>query len=144
LVDQFLASGVRVPAWHFGFLRQRLDLTRLDSPYPFLLAFPQNRTEAVLSERALALGARIVRGEAATGLAQTADGVEVRTENGAWQAGWVVGADGAGSTVRKAAGIDFRTCGRATSPWLWRPEQQGRTDRGAVARGADAFHRHRP
>ncbi|WP_030434638.1 FAD-dependent monooxygenase, partial [Actinoplanes subtropicus] len=107
LIDPFLADGIRVPSWHFGFLPERLDLTRLDTAYPFLLAFPQNRTEALLQERALELGARIVRGEEVTGLTRTADGVRVETAVRAWQAGWVVGADGAGSTVRKAAGIGF-------------------------------------
>jgi 2-polyprenyl-6-methoxyphenol hydroxylase-like FAD-dependent oxidoreductase len=107
-VEPFLAAGVRVPSWHFGFLPERLDLTRLDSPYPFLLAFPQDRTEAVLQERALALGARIVRGVGVRDLAQDDDGVTVHVDSGpSWRAGWVVGADGAGSTVRRAAGIDF-------------------------------------
>ncbi|GAA2469893.1 FAD-dependent monooxygenase [Winogradskya humida] len=107
LIGPFLAHGVRVPAWHFGFLEQRLDLTRLDTPYPFLLAFPQDRTETILRERALELGARIVRGEAVTGVSQTATDVRVETGNRTWRSSWVVGADGAGSTVRKAAGIGF-------------------------------------
>jgi 2-polyprenyl-6-methoxyphenol hydroxylase-like FAD-dependent oxidoreductase len=34
-----------------------------------------------------------------------------------WQTGWVVGADGAGSTVRKSAGIDFR--GTDTDTWAY-------------------------
>ncbi|MCO1660819.1 FAD-dependent oxidoreductase [Pseudonocardia humida] len=108
LVDPFLAGGIPVPAWHFGFLSQRLDLTRLDTPYPFMLAFPQHRTEAVLLERALALGARIRRGRSVTGLTQDDDEVRVVTESGeTWRAGWVIGADGAGSTVRQTAGIEF-------------------------------------
>jgi 2-polyprenyl-6-methoxyphenol hydroxylase-like FAD-dependent oxidoreductase len=107
LAGPFLAGGVKVPAWHFGFLEQRLDLTGLDTPYPFLLAFPQDRTEALLAARALDLGARIERGVTATGLTQDDNGVRVDTADGTWEAGWVVGADGAGSTVRKAAGIGF-------------------------------------
>jgi 2-polyprenyl-6-methoxyphenol hydroxylase-like FAD-dependent oxidoreductase len=107
LAEPFLAGGVKVPAWHFGFLPERLDLTRMDTPYPFMLAFPQHRTEALLAERARESGARIVRGEAVTGLTQTGDGVRVETGHRTWEAGWVVGADGAGSTVRKAAGIGF-------------------------------------
>jgi len=108
LAEAFLAGGVRVPAWHFGFLTQRLDLTRLDTPYPFMLAFPQNRTEALLQDRALELGAQIVRGQQVTALTRTGDGVTVHTDSGrTWHADWVVGADGAGSTVRKAAGIAF-------------------------------------
>jgi 2-polyprenyl-6-methoxyphenol hydroxylase-like FAD-dependent oxidoreductase len=107
LAQPFLAGGVKVPAWHFGFLEQRLDLTRLDTPYPFMLAFPQHRTEALLAERARELGARIVRGEEVTGLTFSDGRVLVETGERTWEAGWVVGADGAGSTVRKAAGIGF-------------------------------------
>jgi 2-polyprenyl-6-methoxyphenol hydroxylase-like FAD-dependent oxidoreductase len=108
LQEPFLAQGVRVPAWHFGFLAERLDLTRLDSPYPFMLAFPQHRTEAVLAERALELGARVLRGVPVTGVTQDAGGVHVAVEGGpGWRAAWVIGADGAGSTVRRSAGIDF-------------------------------------
>lgn len=107
LAGPFLSGGARIPAWHFGFLSEKVDLTRLDSPYPFLLAFPQHRTEAILAGRARELGARIVRGEAVTGLAPTGVSVRVGTEGRSWEAGWVVGADGAGSTVRKAAGIGF-------------------------------------
>nr|WP_221382189.1 FAD-dependent monooxygenase [Actinoplanes polyasparticus] len=108
LQEPFLATGVRVPSWHFGFLRERLDLTRLDSPYPFMLAFPQDRTEAILEQRALELGARVLRGVAVTGLTQDADGVRVSVDGGPdRRAAWVVGADGAGSTVRRSAGIGF-------------------------------------
>jgi 2-polyprenyl-6-methoxyphenol hydroxylase-like FAD-dependent oxidoreductase len=107
LAEPFLSGGVKVPAWHFGFLEQRLDLTRMDTPFPFMLAFPQHRTEALLAGRALELGARIVRGTAVTGLMQSGDRVRVDTDEQSWEAGWVVGADGAGSTVRKAAGIGF-------------------------------------
>jgi 2-polyprenyl-6-methoxyphenol hydroxylase-like FAD-dependent oxidoreductase len=108
LEKPFLVEGIRVPAWHFGFLHQRLDLTRLESPYPFMLAFPQDRTEAVLQERALELGAKVVRGANVTGLEQDTSGVRVTVEDGsAWHTGWVVGADGAGSAVRRSAGIGF-------------------------------------
>ncbi|WP_250032616.1 FAD-dependent monooxygenase [Paractinoplanes maris] len=108
LQEPFLAKGIRVPSWHFGFLRERLDLTRLDSPYPFMLAFPQDRTEAILEQRALELGARVLRGVSVTGLTQDADGVRVSVDGGPdRRAAWVVGADGAGSTVRRSAGIAF-------------------------------------
>src|SRR5689334_15766501 len=98
LQGPLLSAGVRVPSWHFGFLRERLDLTRLDSPYPFMPAFPQHRTEAILEQRALELGARVLRGVPVTGLVQDADGVRVSVADGpGWRASWVIGADGAGS-----------------------------------------------
>src|SRR3954447_983272 len=60
--DQFLADGLKLPAWHFGMLAQRLDFSELDTPYPFVLAFPQVRTEAILEQRALGVGVEILRG----------------------------------------------------------------------------------
>ncbi|MEV7623909.1 FAD-dependent monooxygenase [Actinoplanes sp. NPDC089786] len=108
LIDPFLAHGVPVSQWHFGFLPQRLDLSRLDSPYPFMLAFPQHRTEAVLQEVALARGADIRRGHRVTEVADTGDQVQVTTAAGEhFVTNWLVGTDGAGSTVRKLAGIGF-------------------------------------
>jgi 2-polyprenyl-6-methoxyphenol hydroxylase-like FAD-dependent oxidoreductase len=108
LQQPFLSTGIRVPSWHFGFLPERLDLSVLDSPYPFMLAFPQHRTEAIIEQRARELGARVLRGVAVTGLTQDADGVHVSVDDGSgWHAAWVIGADGAASTVRRTAGIDF-------------------------------------
>ena len=111
LEQRFLDEGVPVPSWHFGMLENRLDFSVLDTPYPFMLAIPQVRTEELLEEHALTLGARILRGHTVTGLEQDDDGVTllVTSPDGEYtrRAGYVVGADGAGSTVRKAAGIEF-------------------------------------
>ncbi|WP_433362323.1 FAD-dependent monooxygenase [Actinoplanes sp. CA-142083] len=107
LAETFLDNGVRLPGWHFGFLEQRVDFTGLDSPYPFVLSFPQDRTEAILEDRALALGARIVRGVQAVGLRQDHDSVRVQSADAEYRAAYVIGADGAASTVRKLSGIDF-------------------------------------
>jgi 2-polyprenyl-6-methoxyphenol hydroxylase-like FAD-dependent oxidoreductase len=105
----FLDGGVRLPGWHFGFLERRVDFTGLDSPYPFVLSFPQDRAEAILEDRALALGARIVRGEQVIGLERgDDDAVRVRTSHTQYRASWVVGADGARSTIRQLAGIAFQ------------------------------------
>lgn len=108
LEDQFLADGFKMPAWHFGMLAQRLDFGELDTPYPFVLAFPQVRTEAILEQRALGLGVEILRGREVVGLADDGSSVTVELADGeTFSARYVVGADGAGSTVRRAAGIGF-------------------------------------
>ncbi|MET1071318.1 MAG: FAD-dependent monooxygenase [Umezawaea sp.] len=108
---QFLAEGGQIPTWHFGMLGNRLDFRDLDTPYPFMLAIPQLRTEELFEQRALELGVRILRGHGVTGLAQDPEAVTVDLDgpDGPYTltARYVVGADGAGSTVRKAAGIDF-------------------------------------
>ena len=105
---QFLAEGITLPRWHFGILDEKLDFTTLATPYPFVLAFPQVRTEAILDERARSLGADILRGRTVTGLVEDDASVTVEVAGGeTFTAQYVVGADGSGSTVRRAAGIAF-------------------------------------
>ncbi len=107
----FLAAGVPLPGWHFGMLETRLDFRPLPTPFPFMLAHPQARTEELFEERAADLGARILRGHQVTGLSQDQSSVtvEIAGPSGVHTrtADFVVGCDGAGSTVRKAAGIGF-------------------------------------
>ncbi|WP_406633716.1 FAD-dependent monooxygenase [Amycolatopsis sp. WGS_07] len=107
----FLDGGIPVPDGHFGMLPARLDFRELDTPFPFLLAHPQVRTEELLEQHALALGAVIRRGHQVSGLSQDDEGVTLRVNgpDGEYEitADHVVGADGAGSTVRHAAGIAF-------------------------------------
>ncbi|MFD4872940.1 FAD-dependent monooxygenase [Streptomyces sp. NPDC058420] len=114
LAGPFLDGGVKVPAWHFAMLDNRLDFRTLPTPFPFMLAHPQVRTEELLEAAAVELGVRILRGHTVTGLTEDPDGtsvtVEVTGQDGVphpRRARFVVGCDGAGSTVRKAAGIDF-------------------------------------
>ncbi|GIF21580.1 2-polyprenyl-6-methoxyphenol hydroxylase-like FAD-dependent oxidoreductase [Actinoplanes tereljensis] len=103
LAEPLLTAGVRLPSWQFGFLGTRIDFTAIDSPYPFVLTFPQNRTEALLEEKAIELGATVTRGVEVTAVSQDDAGVRVNDLTAAW----VVGADGANSAVRKAADIGF-------------------------------------
>ena len=108
---RFLAEGRPIPSWHFGMLANRLDFSGLDTPFPYMLAIPQRRTEQLLEEHALALGVRILRGHTVTGLDQDADGVRLHVNgpDGDYTLAtqYVVGADGVGSAVRTAAGIPF-------------------------------------
>ncbi|MFD2469322.1 FAD-dependent monooxygenase [Amycolatopsis silviterrae] len=107
----FLDGGIPVPEGHFGMLPARLDFRGLDTPFPFLLAHPQVRTEELLEQHALAVGAVIRRGHRVSGLSQDEHGVTLRVNgpDGEYEitADYVVGTDGAGSTVRQAAGIAF-------------------------------------
>jgi 2-polyprenyl-6-methoxyphenol hydroxylase-like FAD-dependent oxidoreductase len=109
--EPFLADGIPVSNWHFGLLPSRPDLRPLDTPYPFMLAYPQERTEHLMETRAAELGVRIRRGHAVNGLTQDDSSVTVDVTgpsgNYTLSAPFLVGCDGAGSTVRKAAGIDF-------------------------------------
>jgi 2-polyprenyl-6-methoxyphenol hydroxylase-like FAD-dependent oxidoreductase len=71
----------------------------------------QQGVEAMLGDRARALGIEVRRGCELTGLAQLADGVdavwESQTGAGRIRCGWLVGCDGGRSLVRKLSGFDF-------------------------------------
>lgn len=94
------------------FGRVRIDLSRLPSRFPYLLITPQYRVEAVLRERAVAAGAKIVHGAEVVGLRQDGDGVRVDTRDvdgrvTSHEADYVVGTDGVRSAVRHALGLPF-------------------------------------
>lgn len=107
LADEVVARGVPVreiaPA-----PGATVDLSTLDSRFPMILIAPQSATEHVLERRARALGVEIVRGAEVVGLRQDDDGVEVELRGGdVERARFVVGTDGAHSTVRRLLGVDF-------------------------------------
>ena len=111
VADVPLEQGRKMPQWHYGMLTAPVDFSGLDTAFPFMLAYPQPMLEDLLERRAVELGATVRRGFAVTGLTQ--DGGTVRvTGDGpdgpeVFAARYVAGCDGAGSTVRKAAGIRF-------------------------------------
>jgi len=111
LADELLETGAVVDRLHvLG--GAELDLGWLPTRFPFMLVAPQYRTERLLERRALALGAQILEGVEVTGVRQDGDGVELEIRGtGAGtehrRAAFVVGADGARSTVREAVGLGF-------------------------------------
>ncbi|MFD3513058.1 FAD-dependent monooxygenase [Streptomyces sp. NPDC058657] len=112
LAERFLAVGRTVPGWQFAAtLRTPLDFSVLSSSQPHALLLAQSRTEALLEERALELGARIHRGHEVRALSVKDDSVEVELRGPSGPrpmlAAYVAGCDGARSTVRRAAGIAF-------------------------------------
>ena len=85
-----------------------LNFRELPSRFPMVLIVPQSGTEKVLESRAGELGVRIVRGAEVVGLTQDDDGVTVEVAGGdPVRAKYVVGCDGAHSTIRRLLGIDF-------------------------------------
>jgi pentachlorophenol monooxygenase len=78
-----------------------------DVPFGFI-AIPQYATERVLRDELSRRGVHVERGVAVTGFAQDDDGVTVTlTGDRAVRAGYLVGADGAHSAVRKGLGLRF-------------------------------------
>ncbi|GAA2559212.1 FAD-dependent monooxygenase [Winogradskya consettensis] len=107
LADELLATSGRTEAVNL-FGGGRLDLSHLDSRYRFAMITPQAKVDQALGRYAQDQGARIVRGAEVTALTQDATSVTVTTGDGrTWQAAYVVGADGAHSTVRGLLGAEF-------------------------------------
>lgn len=81
-----------------------------DIPFRFLL-LPQYETERILRDRLAATGVTVERGISLTGFQQDDDGVtaELSGPDGteSVRTGYLLGADGAHSTVRKALGLTF-------------------------------------
>ncbi|NUP49162.1 MAG: monooxygenase [Catenulispora sp.] len=111
VAEALTAAGRKVPTWHFAMGSSRLDFTALPTTFPFIVLHPQARTEALLEDRLNRCGGRVLRGHRVVGLEQFDDRVEVRVAAGGaeqtFAARFVVGCDGARSTVREAAGIGF-------------------------------------
>lgn len=117
LAERVLDRGVLNPGIDFyvgGDHVGGLDYDRADSPdtpYPFIVLHPQSNTEAVLLEDLGRLGLAVERRTRATGLDQDGDGVTTRVSGpggeAAIRSAFVVGADGAHSTVRHALGLSF-------------------------------------
>lgn len=84
---------------------------RVGMPTPLVrrpgLLVGQTEIEDALRSRLAELGGHVEWGRALVGLDHGRTGVTLRTSAGAVRARWVVGADGAHSAVRRAAGIAF-------------------------------------
>ena len=94
-------------------VRTRLfDIGLEDTAYPFLLFVSQAETEAVLNEHLAACGVQVERGAELVALAAEEQQVActLRHRDGAneeLRVRYLVGCDGAGSSVRRLAGIPF-------------------------------------
>ncbi|MFF3326628.1 FAD-dependent monooxygenase [Streptomyces sp. NPDC002889] len=109
LLEQF-GELETIPMGHFGGLP--VDYRIVEGGNFGVRGVPQSLTEAILAKWAVGLGADIRRGHELVGLDTGADDrveVELATPDGTQRlrAAYVVGCDGARSTVRRLAGIDF-------------------------------------
>ncbi|MFC4564283.1 FAD-dependent oxidoreductase [Nocardiopsis mangrovi] len=89
-------------------------MTRLtDTPYPFAVGIAQSHTERIIEDRLTELGGKIERGARLTAVRESAGPRPVAvlegTDGGVQEVEtpWLIGADGAHSTLRKLLGITF-------------------------------------
>ena len=111
VVDELLATGIKATAMQLyagGRKLFRVPLGEVDSAFPFTLTTAQTETERVLREHLESLGVSVERGVELVALSQDDDGVHLTLQQGGStehaSASWVIGADGAGSRVRKLVG----------------------------------------
>nr|WP_062332795.1 FAD-dependent monooxygenase [Herbidospora sakaeratensis] len=108
LLDPILEHGRRRPAAGFFAAIAKPAPEGLDSPYAYMVGIRQPDIERLLADHATGLGARIRRGQAVTGFDQDDDGVTVELADGErLRARYLVGCDGARSTVRRLLGVGF-------------------------------------
>ncbi|MFC1406475.1 MULTISPECIES: FAD-dependent monooxygenase [Streptacidiphilus] len=92
---------------HFAALPVPLDCTPWRTRHPTPIAIGQWEIEEVLEERATAVGARVLRGAAVSGVSADDEGVVVTADGTRVRAQYLVACDGGHSTVRALLGLPF-------------------------------------
>ncbi|WP_330478760.1 FAD-dependent monooxygenase [Streptomyces platensis] len=103
-------SQALLPSGHFAGLP--LDYGALDTAYPHQVGIPQARVEEFLEDHLAAYGVPVLQGRELTSFRQDADGVTATllgpdAAERTVRAGYLVGADGGRSTVRRVLGVPF-------------------------------------
>ncbi|MBA2773336.1 MAG: FAD-dependent monooxygenase [Nocardioidaceae bacterium] len=109
IADRFVAEGQIVQVATLG--RTIVDVSDFPTRYPHSLGLWQNHIERILLGWVEELAVPIHRGLEVTGFAQDDTGVDIHLAEGEpLRTGYLVGADGGRSVIRKAAGIEFVGC----------------------------------
>ena len=123
VTERLLARGLRLRRFHFRNAERLLAtivLDRVRHRYNFMLALLQAETERILEQRLVEYGIMVEWSSELTGLAPTPDLVRATLvavgEERTVEAAYLVGADGAHSTVRNALGLSFHGV-TDPSPW---------------------------
>jgi 2-polyprenyl-6-methoxyphenol hydroxylase-like FAD-dependent oxidoreductase len=116
ITQHLVAQGVRVSTFGIWSARQQvaqLDFALgIDGPYPYVLMVPQHTIEAILAEQVARQGGTVERGVELVAVTQRAEDIEVilrhadQTEERTCSS-YLIGCDGAHSTVRHLIGAPF-------------------------------------
>ena len=116
VVEEAIACGRRMPGLNLFSDNRRIGQVHfdgLDSPYPFPLVLEQSETERILGKHLENLGLTIERRLELVGFEQDEEGVTATLrhlegrEEGV-RPRWLIGCDGAHSTVRHTLGLPFK------------------------------------
>jgi 2-polyprenyl-6-methoxyphenol hydroxylase-like FAD-dependent oxidoreductase len=114
IIDEFLAAGQRINSVRIGGSRgeiAHIGFDSIDSRYPFVLGVPQDQTERILDERIARYGIGVERNTELVGLTARDSSVLARLRIGERfdevEADWLIGCDGAHSTVRQQLDVPF-------------------------------------
>ena len=116
VVEPVLSAGLRLRGIRIHNQCEQIagiELSSIQSPYPFVLSLPQSETERMLIEHLASFGVSVERSRELVGLTQTESGVNavVRDANGGEEtveAAWLIGCDGAHSATRHLLGMEFQ------------------------------------
>ncbi|MFI7669471.1 rifampin monooxygenase [Nocardia sp. NPDC049526] len=108
LLDRILERGRQRPVGGIFAAIPKPAPEGLDSAHAYLLGIPQPVINHLLEEHAIELGAQVRSGCAVAGFEQDGEGVTVELADGErLRSRYLVGCDGARSTVRKLLGVGF-------------------------------------
>jgi 2-polyprenyl-6-methoxyphenol hydroxylase-like FAD-dependent oxidoreductase len=124
--DAFLAVGRRMRGGAISGGGKRLahfEFAGLDSPHPYALTIAQSDTERLLAEHLGRLGGQVERAVELVDFSQLADGVRARLRHAGGaeeivECDWLLGCDGAHSSVRHGLGMEFSGVTEASDFWL--------------------------
>jgi 2-polyprenyl-6-methoxyphenol hydroxylase-like FAD-dependent oxidoreductase len=106
IADRFLSQGQVAQVQRFAV--SLLDISDFPTRHNYGLGLWQNRFEEILAGWVGELAVTTYRGREVTGFAQDDTGVDVELSDGpSLRAEYLVGCDGGGSLIRRAAGIEF-------------------------------------
>ncbi len=113
--ESFVSAGLKVNAANIlagGKLLGHVSFAGIDSPHPYALGIPQSDTERLLEEHVGRLGVNVERRVELDSFTAHDDGVDavLRHADGSTEtvaSSWLIGCDGAHSTVRHGLGLTF-------------------------------------
>ena len=106
-----LKKGIKVNRLNFYNFKKHLStisLQQASTPHPYLLTLAQDKTEKILEDAFLVSGGQVNYSTALTNITQTSNGLMVEYSRGnSEKFDIVLAADGAHSSTRQLAGMDF-------------------------------------